>query len=179
MFKILRKETEILYQFHPKVFLITQILDYVAIALISAAVTLAICHKTGILALTTDDAEFLVHAVIIISVCVWLTPILVTLWVNMFFDKRYITDDLFMILDRSPFQLDYNYMDFLLGRLKEICGEATVRAVYAYGTPKKKKTPQRPCQRTTAIHGQTTPAGKYWRFDSNQPETKPPTTRAA
>ena len=139
MFKTLRKETEVLYQFHPKVFLITQILDYVAIALVGAAVTLAICHKTGILALTTDDAEILVHGAIIIAACVWLTPIMVTLWVNMFFDKRYITDYLFMIIDRSPFQLDYNYMDFLLGRLKEICGEATVRAVYAYGTPKEKE----------------------------------------
>lgn len=124
------------YLFHPKSRIFLEVLCVIVYILSGAFLTLVVCYYIGILDVSPEEmrAIMLVFALLFGTFLIGSTAFV--MYVNMAFNKSYISAKYFAIRKRHSLKLDYDYIEALLPKLEEICGEITVRAIYAFETSK-------------------------------------------
>ena len=133
---MLLKHLTIFFYYHPKSGKILLALHDIGYILIGASLALLVCYKIGILAVSPEEMKAVLLLLIFLLSTSLIGGAALVIHANESFDKSIISDNFFMIAKRHPLQLGYDYIEALLPKLEEICGKMTVRAIYAYKTPK-------------------------------------------
>ena len=126
----------IFFLFHPKSGKFLRALYDIGLILTGAFFTLCLCYAMGILAVSPEQVTAVLVLLFLLVVTITVGGNEYVKHANMSFNKSYISGNFFFILKRHPYQLGYDYIDVLLPKLEEICGNMTVRAIYAYETSK-------------------------------------------
>ena len=123
---------------HPKSAIFLLRLYNVGLVLTGASLMLALCYAMGILVLSPKETTAILALLFVLVSTIWVWGKAFVMYVNETFDWSYNSEqeNLFVVRKRYSLKLDYDYIEALLPKLEEICGEITVRAIYAFETSK-------------------------------------------